>query len=328
MLLFFIGFLLFILWINREHARIQETVTIVIITLTATIIAVLFFSESSKTYKKEISTIYFLSNKENRPLFFNKPILTHYHLDQSVLYNEFEKSKKQPKDIKIVDDHSLFCDLQAAVIMNFLSNWYQHNWFIKTKWKKFPGFKSGSSESLGDTQKDVTIYKKNNLRKEFSGNRFFEYVFMMGQLSLPKGTNIKYQPYTDSNKYCQIELYKPLCFNIKIKIYFTNYVAGLGNITRFVGISADDYDVTYGTVVINAYCSAEFPKFRSGDPLILKYKKWTESLFDDLYNTFDWEVCDANIKEYMQTTAYQAIVEERQNRKTDSQALQGGQKIQ
>lgn len=311
-LLFFICFLLFVLWVNREHSKIQETVTIVIITLTATIIAVLFFSETSRIYKKEISTVYFLSNEGNRLLFFNKPILTHFYLDQGILYNDFEKNTKQIKDAKIIDEHALFCDLQAAAIMNFLFKWYHHNWFIKTKWKEFPGFKSGGSEILGDIQKDIAKYKKDNLKIEFSGNRFFDYVFMMDQFVLPKGTKIKYQPYTDSNKYCQIELYKPLSFDIKIKIYFTSYVVGLGNITRFVGISADDYDKDYGTVIITTNCNAEFPKFRSGDPLILRYKKWAESIFDDLYNTFDWQVCNTSIKNYMEMTAYQAIIEGKQ----------------
>ena len=305
----FLILLFLFLWINRGHTKIQETVIFVTVTLIAAIIGVLFFSTTSSLHTKDISTIYFISNKDKTPVFFSPPVLTHYHLTQNLLYSEFMRDDTDKSKSKtIVDNDTFFCQLHSASIFNHLFQHYSHSWFIERIAEKFPGFTEIRGRNLGDSKKDLVIYKKDDLQSQFASNEFCKYVGGIGQVALPKWTRIKYLPYSGDHKYCQIELYKPLCFDVKITIRFSSYSVGLGNITHYVGVSEDEYDRTYGTVVINTRCEASFNKLVLGNPTIFKYRKWIESLFNDLYHNFDWKVCYTDIKDYMETTAHQTII--------------------
>lgn len=296
------------LWWNREHPKVQEAIIAIILALTAAIVF-LFLSGENKSVSKSISAVYFILNKENKPLFFTTPILTHYHLQQGVIYGEAESNKTGiQKSTKIIDNHRLFCDLQAATIINHLFTNYTFKWFTKRVSEKFPGFTTIKGENLGDIKEDVCVYKKQDLKKKFTENEFFFYIYELTQMSLPKNTIINYEPYNDAHKYCLIEFRKPFYFDIKIKISFSSYIVGLGSVGQFTGVSEDWYDKDYGTVIININCEGNFNKLISGNPSIRKYKKWAENLFDDFYNTFDWQVCNSNIKEYIEVTAHQMII--------------------
>jgi len=296
------------LWWNREHPKVQEAIIATILTITGVIIF-LFLSGGNKSVIKAISAVYFISNKENKPLFFTTPILTHYHLQQGIIYGEAGRNKTRIQEsTKTIDNHRLFCDLQAATIMNHLFTNYSFKWFTKRVSEKFPGFTTVKGENLGDVKEDVRAYRKQDLKKKFSENEFFAFIYEFPQMSVPKGTIINYEPYNDAHKYCLIELHKPFYFDIKIKISFSSYIVGLGSVGQFTGISEDWYDKDYGTLIINVNCEGNFNKFISGNPSILKYKQWAENLFDDFYNTFDWQVCNSNIKEYLEVTAHQTII--------------------
>lgn len=299
--------LAFLYW-NREHPKVQEAIVVIILTSIGAIFFMLLSGEN-KPITKSISAVYFISNKENKPLFFTSPILTQYYLQQSVIYGKDGRNKtgiQEPKNI--IDNHRLFCNLQTATIMNHLFMNYTSNWFTKRVSEKFPGFTTIRGENLGYTKEDVSSYKKQDLEKKFSENEFFAHIIEFPQMSVPKGTVINYEPYSDTHKYCLIELRKPCYFDIKIKVSFSSYIVGLGSVAHFTGVYEDWYDSSYGTVIININCEGNFNKLIGGNPSILRYKQWTENLFDDFYNTFDWQVCNLNIKEYMEVTAHQAII--------------------
>ena len=297
------------LWWNREHPKAQEAIIAAALVFMGAI-AFLFFSGEAQPITKSISTVYFISTKENKPIFFDAPILTHFYLQQNIIYGNFAKANEgKPVSANIIDDHRLFCDLQSIAVLNHLYQNYPHSWFAKRVSEKFPGFTTVKGENLGDTKKDIVIYKKSDLAKAFSENKFFNCTYGIEQLAFPKGTIVKYEPYTDQHKYCLIEFRKPFYFDTKIRIGFSSYVVGLGSVAKFTSVSEDWYDKSYGTMIITMNCESVFNKAISGNPLILKYKKWLGNLFEDFYNAFDWQVCNSNMKEYMETTAHQAIID-------------------
>ena len=204
-----------------------------------------------------------------------------------------------------------YCQLfmrQCTTIINHLFMNYSYSWFVKRVSEKFPGFTTVKGENLGDIKEDISVYKKQDLKKKFLENEFFTFIYELPQTSVPKSTIINYEPYNSAHKYCLIELRKPFYFDIKIKISFSSYIVGLGSVAQFTGVSEDWYDKDYGTVIINISCEGNFNKLISGNPSILQYKQWTENLFDDFHNTFDWQVCNSNIKEYMEVAAHQIII--------------------
>jgi len=307
----FATLLILILWMNRGHSKIQEVTIFVIITLTVTVSATLIFSNTSELYKRDISVAYFLSNRTKEPLFFSAPVLTHYNLGHSVIYgNLVGDVNEKDKGKKIQDNGKFFSDLQVAAIMNYLFMNYHHNWLVEKITKKLPGATSTTGRSLEGDNQDLHIFKKTNLSTIFEENKFFNYIpGGFDQIALPKGTKIIYTPYSEKQRYCQIELRKPFYFNITIRVAFSSYMVGLGKIGRYTGISEDYYDKDYGTVVVNTRCEAKFNKLISGNPQMMKYKGWVNSFFEVLHEEFDWEVCDKSIKDYMETEAYHLIIE-------------------
>lgn len=304
--------------------RIKETKTLeVFITAIAALIAVLlgiiFFPRTiEENIKKEISQVYF--NKGGEIIFYNVPILSNYHFQQRLLYGNFtERNPDQAKAIfsDILTNVNCLIELETAALLNHLFGNYSGDWYIKRESKNFPGFNKITGQRLDSKNKDITSFSKEDLQKVFEKNIFYPDISTIPnlKLSLPKGTRIEYQPYTNNNQYCQIRFYKPLYFDVKIKMYFSSYVAGLGNLAYYVGLSKsqkeftkDNDDKGHGTIIITIECSATFEKIRAGDPVLIRYKEWTKNLFDDLYNTFDWSVCENRIKEYNEALAHQKIV--------------------
>ena len=61
-------------------------------------------------------------------------------------------------------------------------------------------------------------------------------------------------------------------------------------------------------MVVNSHCEAKFNKLIAGNPQMIKYKAWVNSFFDSLYEKYDWEICDRDMKDYMETEAYYIIM--------------------
>ena len=300
-----------ILFLNRGNTKLQETFLLVVTTLIVAIGGVYIFSDTPTTIERKISTIYFLSNQDDKPLFFTEPILTHYYLSQGVLYGQYAKEytkNNRGTALKIVDNGVFFCNLHSATLLQRLMESRPYNWFVRRVKENFPGSARIGAEPIGEVKNDVVIYKKGALEGSFIKNPFYKYVYGIEQFALPKGTKVVYEPYTDDHKYCQIEFIKPLYFDVKIKVLFSSYLVGLGNITYLVNISNDPYDRNYGTVEIDTICTAQFDKLLLGNPNIIKYKEWATNLFDDFYNSFSWQVCYDDIKDYMEFTADQTII--------------------
>ncbi len=64
----------------------------------------------------------------------------------------------------------------------------------------------------------------------------------------------------------------------------------------------------FGTVVVDINCEAEFAALKSGNPKVQRYKKWVENMFDNIYEDFDWLVCNENMQKYNEELAHQKIV--------------------
>ena len=81
-------FLLFLLYENRSSPRIQEaTVVVAIVTIGA-----LFFVARGGLLQKSIYSAYFISKKDQVPLFFaDTPVLGQHYLFQGVIFSHYQK---------------------------------------------------------------------------------------------------------------------------------------------------------------------------------------------------------------------------------------------
>jgi len=311
-----------LVFLNRSLPKIQEFIFVAVSGMLVIILGIVFYPEN--TLDKNISQILFVSLKEKKPIFPNAPILTQYFFPQAITWSDCkpaDPNKTKQQLLQIPDDCTPLIDLQAVSLLHYLSIAYGNNWNVQRTKKYFipmPGFPSvgGVARSLGPVEKNKTIFTKKDLPDEIKENVFYDGLGENFRFSLPKGTKIKYQEANDKSNFCLIEFYKRFAFDIKIKIYFRSYSAGLGEVSPYIGLSPikNQWNVNwevrdnYGTVMLNMSCEASFNKFRVGDPTIILYKKWVEALFDDLYNSFDWSVCNSKMREYNQMLASQKIV--------------------
>jgi len=305
-----------------SKTKIQEIFVVTFATLIAAYLSMVFLTQDTDDIEKEVSQVYF-KNPDGEIIFFDAPVLLHYHLQQNIIYGNF--GRKNPEQVKgffsnMPANANYLIELQAATLVDYLFQNYSHDWYRKREAKSFPGFNTIRGQRLDENNKDIDTFSVMDLKKVFEKNIFYPYLIAASsdvfKLSLPKGTKIKYQSYSDKNQYCQIQFYKPLCFDVKLKLYFSSYVQSLGNIAYYVGISepqkkSSEPDISkgYGILVITMECTANFNKIRMGDPALIRYKKWIKNLFDDLYNTFDWAICDSEIRKYDEVLAHQKIVD-------------------
>ena len=85
-----------------------------------------------------------------------------------------------------------------------------------------------------------------------------------------------------------------------------NYV-GITKPTNIWNVNWDERD-KYGTAIVTINCNAEFPFYKPGNPEVLRYRKWIQNLFDNMYEEIDWSICNNKMKEYNEELAHQVII--------------------
>lgn len=308
------AFIFYLIYLNRAHAKIQEAIIVAIASLIAVIVGVIFFSSEPQEIKQDISTVYFISLDHKQPIFFTSPVLMDYAFPSGVIWSDF-RTKKPEMEKQILkefpNDFNPLIDLQVAAILQHLSMFYSQEWDMQRISKTLPFSRSFAGRSLSQNPKDKKIFVKKDLIDIFLGNILVDSLSNDAKISFPKATKLKYIPENGEYRVCKIRISKWFAFDTEITIFFTRYSAGLGKIGAYAGlvvptnkwyVNWEERD-KFGTVVINMSCRAKFSKLRSGDPQVLKYKTWIRNLFDDLYETFDWEACDQAMRQYYEELA-------------------------
>ncbi len=314
-------FLIYLIFLNRAHAKIQEAIIVAITALIAVVFGVIFFSAENEEIHKDISVVYFVSLEKKEPIFFTAPILLHYTMAPGIIWGEF--TKQYPAESKqvfsdIPKDFNALVDLQTCAFLQHLSMFYRFDWNMQRSKKSFPGANSIRGRSLSQNNKDKQEFNKSDLSEIFLSNTFYKALDKALELTFPKGTKISYKKdsFVDKAQICHIKIYKRFAFEIDISLYCSSYQAGLGKIGSYVGLTSptnkwyvnwDEID-KFGTAVLDMSCTAKFFKFKSGNPNVLSYKTWIRNLFEDLYQTFDWTVCDDEMRIYYQELASQQLL--------------------
>jgi len=314
--------LVYLIYLNRAHAKIQEAIIVAITGVLAVVFGVVFFGTKNKEIDKNIATVSFVSLEQKKPVFFTAPILLHYFMNQGIIWADFERNhSNEAKNLmealpKNMDGLEMLADLQAVALIYYLGQSYHFNWdMIYTK-KVLPGFISKRGMALNTDPKDKKVFSSKKLVQIFKQNKFCESLQQIHQLTLPKNTNLKYIPYSKENKKCQILISKRFAFEITITLYFSSYSAGIGKVADYIGLTEptnvwhvnwEERD-KFGTAVVTIECYAKFFTLKSGNPEVQRYKRWIENLFDNLYEEFDWSVCNESMREYNEELANQKIV--------------------
>lgn len=344
--LLFAGALFYLIYINRAHAKIQEAVMVTIIALIATVLGVVFFGGETEEIKKTISVASFVSLEQKKPVFFTAPILINYLMQQGIIWSDFERnhpglaSKAMKALPQSTDDLNMLTGLHAIAIMQYLGRSYHFNWDILETRHVLPGFALQIGQALNTNPKDKNTFESAELIEIFKSNKFNESLKNISQLTLPKGTSIKYIQPSGQFKQHQIIISKKFSFVITIKLYFSTYFAGLGKVANYIGITepTNVWNVNweerdkFGTAIITINCNAEFYPFKSGNPEVQRYKKWIQNLFDNLYEEFDWSICNHKMKDYNEELAHQKIISDlgkgfEQNKRVDSKNIISKQAI-
>jgi len=314
--------LLFLLFLNRSSSRIHEATAVVAIV----IVGALAFVMKGETIKRTIASSYFVDLKEDRPVFFeDMTVLMYHYLDQNIIFNKYAKNLAEQGN-KVSINQDTFVDLQAIVVLNTL---YRCSW--STRRVSTETLSGGTMTSFQpieeeEVKKDVVEFNKNSLPESLKQNRFYDYFesTVPKVLKLPKGTKFYYS----SGKYREFRFIKPLIpllpmysqFDIKIKIRFDRYARGLSIIGMYKGVMDAYYDharatrkdieasMNYGDYLLLIECEARFPSLLAWNPQVVRYKKWVNDLFDELYNSFDDTVCRNKIREYQIDLASREII--------------------
>ena len=83
---------LLVLYQNRAHPKIPET----LIAVSSAIALALIFVFEAEPIKREISPVYFISNKEKKVFFPNYQVLRNYFINQNILIGKYEEQLKTP----------------------------------------------------------------------------------------------------------------------------------------------------------------------------------------------------------------------------------------
>ncbi|GEM_PF-3552257 len=309
--------LLWVLYQNRSASKIQEATVII----AGIIIGALVVITKSEPIKKTITPVYFLSTKEKKLLFFDAPVLTSHYLQMGIIYNNYVRRKtdaKQDTSFDIPKEHKPILDLQVVAILNHLSQFYGRTWYVERESKELPGSRMGlSSPKEENVNEDVQLVDKNALPASLKQTIFFEDWQPLTTFAVPKGTRIFYSEDEKDHRFCELRLYKPLSFDISVRVAFSSYMIGLGNVGHHLGLTdpeerftrGDDPNVRdYGHLALRVTCKAKFNRFRGWHPSVVRYKEWAANLFDDLYQTFDWSVVQEDMRRYQETLAHQKII--------------------
>lgn len=320
----FVCALVYLIYINRAHPKIQEAITVAIAGLFAVVLGVIFLGGETKEIKKMISVVSFVSLEKKKPVVFTAPVLIRYHMHQGITWSEFEKNHPQ-QDTKLMEnlpesteELSIFAELLAVVFMQYLGQSYDSNWDVLKTIRVLPGATSILGQGLNTNPKDKKRFDSTELREIFSSNKFKDSLSKIHRLTLPKGTVIKYITSSENPKNHQIIISKKFSFTTTINIYFSAYRAGLEKVANYIGITepSNIWNINwkernkFGMVAVTVACNAKFFPLKSGNPELQLYKRWLENMFDNLYEEFDWSVCQNSMREYFEELANQKIVSE------------------
>lgn len=316
-LLVVIGFLLFLLYQNRSLPRIQEATAVIAVVAIGALLVV----ARGGSLQKSIYSAYFISKKDQVPLFFaDTPVLIHHYLFQGAIFSHYQKrlaDQKKKTSFDFSSDYNPLIDLQTIAILDHLLKFYRNTWYVKREMKEVASVTMFRGLTIEDVGNDLVKYGKEELPNSLKQNIFFDDLGGSTALALPKGTKIYY---TVNKEYPSREFrfHKRLSFDITIKIRYFGGSIGLGSVGDFIGltniiedkyINTSDPNVSnYETICLLIICKAKFSKVRAWNPSVVKYKEWAQNLFDDLYNTFDWSVCEAQMRRHQQTLANQKII--------------------
>lgn len=304
----------FLVYLNRAHPKIQESSIVAIIGLLAVVLSVIFFGEAKNEINKTISAVSFVSNKDNLPEFFTSPVLSNYLIPQAVVWGKY--AKDYPEKVKGLNNdklHKAITELQVVALIQSLSGRFMFNWDTEFRTTKLPGATTttGSSPKAKASVKDKTTFASEEFGNIFKSNRFYEILLDFYKLTLPKGTTIEYIMPTKNNNYHSIIISKTFYFNINIKLRYFSYVGGIGSLREYVGLSktSETNRFEFGCVETIIECKASFNPFMTGNPTLLRYKKWVSDLFNFINEQFEWSICDKKIKDYVKELANRTIIE-------------------
>ena len=433
--------LIYLIYLNRAHAKIQEAMIITITGLIAVVFGVGFFGGENEEINKIISAVSFISLEQKKPAFFNVHILRNYQMYQFLVWSEFEKNNpdlaikameklgsfvfrvgeferdnlsakelvgeimkglkvseeipeseeeavewlnesilpykifnntllskesqsflaqirknygkefsafsdeelkelaempkghkikrsilrvlyplKIPKNQKLpegIEELNLLTELFAITIIKYLGSLYTYNWdIIMLPKTAFPGFTLTRGQGLNTSPKDKKIFTSEKLMEIFKKNTFHKSLKQTNQLTLPKGTTLKYIPPSGEFSPHQIIISKKFAFTATINLSPSFYSPGLGEVASYIEITdpTNSWNVNseecdkFATTGITIDCNIKFFSFKSGNPKVLTYRKWLKNLFKNLHEEFDWSVCNNAMKEYKEELAHQKII--------------------
>jgi len=312
--------MLWFLYLNRSSSRIQEATIIT----AGVIIAALFFVTKSESFEKTISSVYFVNLEKKDFLFFKTtPILMHHYLQESVILGSYIdrcKRIKEDSTFNFPEDHKPILDMQAISILSQLGTIYSNGWYIESSQTELPSYTRSSWSLIDekDVKRDTKKYTKDKLPQSIKQNMFFDDLVVFLGLSVPKGTRVSYSYDKEKGNWIEYRFYKIFSFDIRIKIYTSGYIVGLGSVGQYVGLippEATAIDLRqpdikkYGTYDLLIKCKGKFSRLRSWDPSIVRYKTWANHMFDSLYDKFDWSIQSMKIRNHEEKVAHQKIIQ-------------------
>lgn len=309
--------LLWLLYLNRSSPKIQEA-TIVI---AGVMIGALFFATKGESLRKTIYSVYFVSNKDQVPLFFyNIPVLGQHYLFQDAIFSRYQKRlSDQARKISFdfPSESKPLVDLQGISILNHLLMFYSNYWYVEKESKELPGARMGTFRAveIENVGNDLVKYDKKSLPDSLKQNMFFDDLIGTRTIALPRNTKVYYTSDEREHPFCEYRFHKRFSFDIRIKVHFSSYMVGLGSVGDFVGLTdTEDRFIKvknirdYGNIVLLITCEAKFNRIRVWNPSVVRYKEWVKNLFDDLYDTFDWSICQSEMRNYQRTLSSQKII--------------------
>jgi hypothetical protein len=287
-------------------------------------LAAFFYITQAEPIRRQITPLYFLvKEKKKVPFFPDYPVLSSHYLDQEVIFGHFAKrvsNLNENNEIDFSKNREAIVDLHVMAVLNHFCKFYSREWNISKETLDLPGATMTTGGDEVETKRgknDIVKYGEDKLAEIFGQNIFLEDTIppSFGSLALPKNTKVFYsQP---EGRYRELRFAKPLNFDIRIRIGFNLSLFGLGRVGHYMGLTDPEreYEDTrdpkfrnYETVALRMTCEASFPRYKNWNPKVQLYKSWTKRLFDDLYDRFDWSVCENKIKDHQAALANQKII--------------------
>ncbi len=317
-LLFFALILLALFYVNRGAPKILEATIVIVITM----IGALSFVTKNDPLDKTITPIYFVNIKEKKVVFFrDKPVLAQYYLDQDIL---FSRKLSMMNRGDFIDGQKTIVQMHAIAILDYLSKNYGDRWDVKRENINVPGggLVTFYPREPGNDGRDIQKYTKDMFPESIKQNVFFDDLHQAAKLALPKRTKFEYREGDANQPSMEIRFYKEWAFDIRIGVVGILSTVGLGDVGKYIGLTNPEegflflkpdnpISQTYKNIILLVKCRADFYRFTSGRPDVIRYKEWAETMFNDLYETFDRRVLEDKLRSHQQTLGAYKIIKEK-----------------